>query len=49
MNKQETNKPTIMEDLSVEEGKAEEVKGGPIYVQWTEIKGDVTTKGYERE
>jgi hypothetical protein len=42
-NKQQPNKPSeAIEDLTVNEAEAEEVKGGPIYLQVDGVDGDVT-------
>ncbi len=43
MNQQETNNQTVIEDLTVEESRQDEVKGGPLYMKWgqgPEIKGE---------
>ena len=47
-NVESITQPPVIEDLSVDEVQSEDVKGGPIYMRWTEIKGDVTAQGYDR-
>ena len=45
MNQKKNDKQTVIEDLSVEEGKAEDIKGGPLYMKWgqgPDLKGDVS-------
>ena len=52
MNKQDTpdinNQQSVIEDLPVNEDRAEEVKGGPIFHHYQSIDGDVTSSGYEK-
>ena len=52
MNKQDNpdinNQQSVIEDLPVNEDRAEEVKGGPIYQHYESIDGDVTSRGYEK-
>lgn len=36
-----------IEDLTIEEGQSTAVKGGPIYMNYDGIDGDVTSAGYE--
>ena len=41
--------PSLIEDLPVDEVQSKDVTGGsPIYIQDYSIKGDVTTKGWEK-
>ena len=44
-NQTENKTSSVIADLTVEEGKAEDVKGGPLYMKWgqgPDIKGEVT-------
>ena len=38
----------LIEDLPVAQGRAAEVKGGPIYMNYEGIEGDVTAAGHEK-
>ena len=42
MTEKENNQQNIIEDLTVNEAEAEEVKGGPIYVKIDGVDGSVT-------
>ena len=42
MTEKENNQQNIIEDLTVNEAEAEEVKGGPIYMKIEGIEGSVT-------
>jgi hypothetical protein len=52
MNKQASrennNEPSILEDLTITQSQAAEVKGGPIFMQYHGIDGDVTAAGHEK-
>lgn len=52
MNQQVEQEPnqeqSLLEDLTVNEAQAAEVKGGPIYMQYEGIKGSVTAAGHEK-
>lgn len=47
-NRTASHQSVVIEDLTINQGQAEEVKGGPIYMKIEGISGDVTTRGYER-
>ena len=48
-DKQEINNPQpVIEDLTVNQDQAAEVKGGPIYIKVEGVDGDVTSRGYEK-
>lgn len=47
-NRKANDQQSVIEDLTVNEAEAAEVKGGPIYLKVEGITGDVTSSGYER-
>ena len=48
-NKCETNNQQMkIEDLAVNQEQAAEVKGGPIYMNFDGIDGDVTSRGHDK-
>lgn len=44
-----TAKESVIEDLTVNQDQEAEVKGGPIYLKYDGIEGDVTARGWERD
>jgi hypothetical protein len=52
MNNQDNLKPenqqSVTDDLTMDEAQSTAVKGGPIYMNYEGISGDVTTAGYDK-
>ncbi len=48
MNKQKDNQKIEIEDLTINEEQASAVKGGPIFMKYDGIDGDVTAAGHEK-
>jgi hypothetical protein len=42
------NPATLVEDLTITEDQAAAVKGGPIFMNYEGISGDVTSAGHEK-
>ena len=42
-------KEPVIEDLTVNQDQEAEVKGGPIYMKYDGVDGDVTARGWERD
>jgi hypothetical protein len=40
-----SNQQSLIDDLPVKEDQATEVKGGPIFMKYDGIDGDVTSRG----
>ena len=53
MNEQDSqdidNQQSVIEDLTVNQDHATEVKGGPIFQTYRGIEGDITSHGYEKQ
>jgi hypothetical protein len=50
MNTRETTKlDDLIFDLPVAEAQQDQVKGGPIWMQYEGVEGTVRTSGYERQ
>jgi len=47
-NQRQTELENPISDLPVAEAQQDQVKGGPIFMEYEGIKGSVTTAGFEK-
>lgn len=47
-NQPQADAEATVHDLPVTEEQQDQVKGGPIYMQYEGVKGSVTTAGFEK-